>query len=177
MDEPERLKNDADRTTVKDHKTVAPNDTLVVEKQRQSMSRRTGTWIIVVSSILVLMLIAGLIGASMLSRYARYNQFNGNYESSMMSGWGGGRWHTNMPTVYIQTDTTNSTIQTTGVVSAVNGDSITIIGNGTSTTIKTSSGTTYNTVANKVNVNDTVIVTGVKSGDTFTANSIDIVNN
>lgn len=177
MYEPEKLNHDSHKTTVKDQTSVESSDGVVEGKQRRQMSRRTGILIIIISTVLILMLISGLIGVSMLSRYNRYNQFNGNDDSSMMSGWGGSRWHTNMPTVYIQSNTTNSAIQITGVVSAVNGDTITIIGNGTSTSIKTSNGTTYNTVANKVNVNDTVIVTGVKSGDTFMANSVDIVNN
>jgi hypothetical protein len=73
------------------------------------------------------------------------------------------------------TSQTSST-RIVGVVSAVNGDTITIIGNGASKTVKTTDQTVYNTAAKKVNVNDSVVIDGITSGDVFTADSIAITN-
>jgi uncharacterized Zn-binding protein involved in type VI secretion len=63
-----------------------------------------------------------------------------------------------------------------GVVTAVNGDSFTVAGNGTTKTVTTNGSTVYNTSGNKVAVNDSVTVTGVISGDTFTATRVMVQN-
>ena len=176
MDEPVKPQHDQSKTNVKNETYVAPVDSSPQSTLHRPISRRTGTWIVVVASLLVALLILGLIGTSIAAKYARNSNIYGDNNSSMMNGQG--RWRSNMPTVYVQRDPSidTNTVQMTGVVSAVSGDTITLIGNGTSTAVKTNDSTTYNTVAKKVSVNDSVIVSGVSSGGTFTANTVSIVN-
>lgn len=59
-----------------------------------------------------------------------------------------------------------------GVVTAINGTSLTIAGNGTTRQITTTGTTTYYGAAQPVKVNDSVTISGTTSGDTFTANRI-----
>jgi hypothetical protein len=73
-----------------------------------------------------------------------------------------------------QSSTDNNFV--TGVVTAVNSDGFTVAGNGTTKTVKTNGSTIYNTAGNTVAVNDTVSVTGVTSGDTFTATRVMVQN-
>lgn len=76
----------------------------------------------------------------------------------------------------LTTTTTNTTYtQTQGVITAVNNGTIVVAGGGKTQTIKTNSSTTY---ANdtKPAVNDTVVVTGTKDGDTITATQIAVYN-
>lgn len=72
----------------------------------------------------------------------------------------------------LTTTTTNETYtQTQGVVTAVNGDSITVAGGGKTQVIKTNGDTTYMDDT-KPAVNDTVVIVGTKDGDTITATEI-----
>ena len=82
----------------------------------------------------------------------------------------------------IQTQVTDSSVTTTvytyqtGVVVAVNSDNIVIAGNGTQTTIKTNSSTTY-TNDIKPAVNDTVVIAGTTASDSsITATEIRVAN-
>lgn len=61
-----------------------------------------------------------------------------------------------------------------GVVTAVSDSEMTVVGNGTSKKITLNSSTTYGT--NKPKVNDSVMVRGTTSGETFTATSVQVVN-
>lgn len=72
----------------------------------------------------------------------------------------------------------NSSTHIGGVVSAVNGDSLTVIGSGTTKTVKTNGDTLYNGAKDgkKPAVNETVSISGTTSGDTFTAKSVRILN-
>jgi len=58
-----------------------------------------------------------------------------------------------------------------GVVTAVNGSSFTLAGNGTTNTVQTNGSTQYQN-GNAVAVNDTVIVFGSVSNSTFTASQV-----
>lgn len=58
-----------------------------------------------------------------------------------------------------------------GVVTAVNGDSFTLAGNGATNTVQTTSKTTYSG-GDKVSVNDTAAVAGTTNNGTFTATAI-----
>lgn len=69
----------------------------------------------------------------------------------------------------------NSTSRVTGVVTAVSGDSITVAGEGTTTKVVVSSDTTYVGSSQPAAVNDTIVVTGTKSGDTFTAATVRLI--
>jgi hypothetical protein len=61
-----------------------------------------------------------------------------------------------------------------GVVTAVNGSTLTVAGDGSTSSVDTTSSTSYTNAPSAV-VNDTVIATGSTSGGTFTATRI-IVN-
>lgn len=69
----------------------------------------------------------------------------------------------------------NSASRVTGVVTAVSGDSITVAGDGTTTKVVVSSDTTYVGSSQPAAVNDTIVVTGTKSGDTFTAATVRLI--
>ncbi len=69
----------------------------------------------------------------------------------------------------------NSTSRVTGVVTAVSGDSITVAGDGTTTKVVVSADTTYTGSTKPAAVNDTIVVTGTKSGDTFTAATVRLI--
>ena len=72
----------------------------------------------------------------------------------------------------LTTTTTNQTFtQTQGVVTAANGDSITVAGGGKTQVIKTNGDTAYMDDT-KPAVNDTVVIVGTKDGDTITATEI-----
>lgn len=81
-----------------------------------------------------------------------------------------------------QTSVSGGSVQTTvysyltGVVTAVNSDSIVVAGNGKTTTIKTNSSTVYDN-STKPAVNDTVTVAGTTSDSTTTATEIAVNNN
>jgi hypothetical protein len=70
-------------------------------------------------------------------------------------------------------DSTNTSGQTRliGVVTAVNGDKLTVAGGGTTTQGTTNSSTDY-VNGSAVKANDSVIIMGTKSGDTVTATRI-----
>ena len=82
---------------------------------------------------------------------------------------------------YVNTQVSSGTVTTTvyttqtGVVTAINSDSIVIAGNGKQTTIKTNSSTQYDN-GTKPAVNDTVTVIGTTANNTTTATEIGVVN-
>ena len=61
-----------------------------------------------------------------------------------------------------------------GVVTAVDGSIITVAGNGTTTKVTTTDSTTYTGDDKPAAVNDTIMVVGTTSGDTFTATRISL---
>ena len=69
------------------------------------------------------------------------------------------------------TVTDNGQTRTTGVVTAVNGSSFTLAGNGATTNVTTNGSTQYQN-GNTVKVNDTVMVVGTTSNNTLTATSV-----
>ena len=76
----------------------------------------------------------------------------------------------------LTTTTTNKTYtQTQGVITAVNSDNIVVAGGGKTQTIKTNGDTKYSD-DEKPAVNDTVVVTGTKDGDTITATQVVVFN-
>lgn len=77
-----------------------------------------------------------------------------------------------------ETNPTDGTTVTrlSGVVTQVSSGTFTIAGNGTTKTITTNSDTVYSTTDKTVKVNDTVIITGTDSNNTFTATSVQIAN-
>lgn len=124
---------------------------------------------------LSLLLLLGLLALSALVHLIRhaddrglFNGVSGQYSQQMHEGFRGGR-------DYRQAPLSDSTF-VHGVVTAVNGDSFTVAGNGTSKVVKTNSSTVYNNSGNKVAVNDTVSVMGTTNGETFTATRVYIRN-
>ena len=75
------------------------------------------------------------------------------------------------------TTTTTTTVytQTQGVVTKVDGDTITVAGGGKTQTIKTDASTTYSDDT-KPAVNDTVVIVGTKDSDTITATQVAVYN-
>ena len=67
----------------------------------------------------------------------------------------------------------STTNHISGVVTAVNGDSLTVAGNGATNTVTTNSSTQYQG-GGSVKINDTVIAFGSTSSNTFTATEVDI---
>lgn len=73
-------------------------------------------------------------------------------------------------------DRVDSSTRVSGVVTAVNGDDITVAGNGKTTTIKSSS-TTIRGTSTTVAVNDTAVsIAGETTNGVFTASTITIRN-
>lgn len=68
--------------------------------------------------------------------------------------------------------TTASTTRVNGVVTAVDGSTITVAGNGTTTKVVVDGSTTYIGDDKPAAVNDTIMAMGTKSGDTFTATRV-----
>jgi hypothetical protein len=66
----------------------------------------------------------------------------------------------------------NSDTRVSGVVTAVNGDTLTVAGNGTVVTVKVTDDTTYRGASKPAAVNDTITAIGTKSNDVLTATSV-----
>ena len=69
-------------------------------------------------------------------------------------------------------DDTNTTSRVSGVVTAVDGDTITVAGYGTTTKVKVTSSTTYSGSSEPAAVNDTITAFGSTSDDVLTARPI-----
>ena len=80
----------------------------------------------------------------------------------MMGGRGG----------FDDSNTDTSTTRVSGVVTSVDGTTITVAGNGTTTKVVVNDSTTYIGDDKPAAVNDTIMVVGTKSGDTFTATRV-----
>lgn len=66
----------------------------------------------------------------------------------------------------------NSSTRISGVVTAVDGDTLTVAGNGTTVTVKVTDSTTYSGSSKPATVNDSIVAVGTTSDDVFTATSI-----
>jgi hypothetical protein len=145
-------------------------------KNADTQKRRAGTLVLVAGGLVILAL---GFGAGWLSRHESADRLIGSGFMHKADAFEGGR--PMMKNHFIGGEDVNPTDGTeyshlSGVVTQVNGDTFTIAGNGTTKTIKTNGDTSYNVTANKVSVNDSVIVKGSKSGDTFTATGVSILN-
>lgn len=67
---------------------------------------------------------------------------------------------------------TTSTTRVSGVVTAVDGSTITIAGNGTTVKVTVNDSTSYSGDDKPAAINDTIIAVGTTSGDTFTATRV-----
>ena len=127
--------------------------------------------------VIVILLILALIGG--MFRLSNLEQSFGHRGMTIID-------HQNMPMMRSSsffsrtnndgTTTSTSTYSVSGVVTAVDGSSFDIGGNGTKTTVNTTGSTTFNNNDKKVVVNDSVIVTGTKSDDKINATDVQIVN-
>lgn len=68
--------------------------------------------------------------------------------------------------------TSSNTFRLSGAVTAVDGSTITVAGNGTITKVIVNDETTFSGDDEPAAVNDTIVVAGTKDGDTFTASRI-----
>ena len=68
--------------------------------------------------------------------------------------------------------TTNNSTMVSGVVTAIDGATLTVAGNGTTKAVTTNDTTEYFGAAQPVKVNDSVRITGTTSGDAFTATRV-----
>lgn len=157
---------------------LASNNEVYVNNRRNRMSRRglIATLIIAVIVLVALAMVAGFMINNRLERRLIDQPY---YTVNRMMHYGGGAGVGYGQ--YVQTTASSGSVTTTvynyqtGVVTAVNSDSIVIAGNGQQTTIKTNSSTQY--VNNKKPaVNDTVSVIGTTTDNTITATQISVVN-
>ncbi len=158
-----------------------PNEQEPADTPTNSKKNQRG--LIIGLSVAGLLLIGIFIGGGLwvFGAVARQNAvsarpyFNDGVSSrlSMRSGYGYGN--------EIDTQVSNGTVTTTvytyqtGVVVAVNSNTIVIAGGGKQTTIDTNSSTTY-VGGVKPAVNDTVRVAGTTANSTITATSIAVIN-
>jgi len=70
---------------------------------------------------------------------------------------------------------TTSTTRVSGVVTAVDGNTITVAGNGTTITVKVTDSTTYSGSSKPATVNDTITVFGTTSDNVLTATSVRLI--
>lgn len=178
----------AEKERINDEKvTEKPASVHVVKEvpvQGATAPRHSRSWVIGFVAIVVVVYLMLVVGGLWVfhSLSANHRNVSNNLNTQQVGhyqlNWRGDRtfnvWQSNSDG--LTTTTTNTTYtQTEGVVTAVNGDSITVAGGGKTQTIKTNSSTTY---ANdmKPAVNDTVVVVGTKDGDTITATQISVYN-
>lgn len=152
------------------------------EVTKKDAPKKSSSWIVwtVIAGILVLVIIGG--GAAWAMR-----AWMQNHQPAQRPGLqllNNTPRYSNQRTFYVQqsssdglttTSTTTQYTQTQGVVTAVSGSSITVAGGGKSQAITTNSSTTY-VGGTKPAVNDSVIVTGTKSGSTITATQVEVLN-
>jgi hypothetical protein len=152
--------------------------------QEVAAPRHSRSWVVgfvaIVVVVYLMLVVAGLwVVHSFVAEHRNVgNNLNTQQVGRYQLNWRGDRtfnvWQSNSDG--LTTTTTNTTYtQTEGVVTAVNGDSITVAGGGKTQTIKTNSSTTYADDVKPV-VNDTVVVVGTKDGDTITATQISVYN-
>ena len=135
--------------------------------------------IALIAGIIVLYIAAIMIGLTIYKAVEdrRSNMYGGTSTMRQLNGmprFNGEQTYTvrHSTSDGLTTTTTNQTFtQTQGVVTAVNGDSITVAGGGKTQVIKTNGDTTYMD-NEKPAVNDTVVIVGTKDGDTITATEI-----
>jgi hypothetical protein len=101
--------------------------------------------------------------------------FNRNHGTAVTTGFVGRGMGFERRGFVGQAISTNQ-VEVSGVVTAVNGQSFTIAGNGTTNTVQTNSSTEF-TGATKVNVNDSVVAVGTTNNSTFTASQVVVNNN
>jgi len=142
-------------------------------------------WLIISSAVLLALIIAGIVAAA-IRHHEMEQQANrpGYGWSSLVTGSGpfGGRTHgyywstTSSQDGPTTTTTVTNYTYTSGVVTKVSGDSLTVAGNGKAETIKTNSSTQY-IGDTKPAVNDSVTIVGTAdSKGTITATQIRVNN-
>jgi len=72
-------------------------------------------------------------------------------------------------------NTESSSTRVSGVVTAVDGNTITVAGNGRTTSVKVTDSTTYNGSSKPAAVNDSIVAFGSTSDGVFTATSIRLI--
>ena len=177
--------NTVEETTTAKHNLATVDNNHGINKDvsatnwRGWMGRR---WLIllVIAVLLFLLALAAATGYMIRNRYERDLNNQPYYTVNRMmhyDGYGSGIGYGQ----YIQTQVSSGSVTTTvynyqtGVVTAVNNDSIVIAGNGRQTTIKTNSSTQY-VNDKKPAVNDTVSVVGTTTDNTITATQINVIN-
>jgi len=153
-----------------DKKTNGNNKKMEVLKDYKN--NRSGKWLGIV--IVAIVVAGGLFIMGAVADHAM--NFNRERGQAIMAGGGflrGGNDFGRRPAMG-QTLNTNQ-VQISGVVTAVNGQSFTVAGNGSTNTVQTNSDTQY-VNGSKVSVNDSVMVVGTTNGGTFTAAQVAIYN-
>ncbi|MDB5167481.1 MAG: hypothetical protein JWN26_626 [Candidatus Saccharibacteria bacterium] len=168
----------------KEEKQVIVTEKLEKEPEyKQPDGRASRRGLIIIVSIVGLLLIGILIGGGVWIYNEAYQQ-SATGNSPYVTGSTVARFNPNPRYGYgrsVQTQVTSDSVTTTvytyqtGVVVAVNSDSIVIAGNGKQTTIKTNSSTTYTNNV-KPAVNDTVVIAGTTADSTITATEIRVAN-
>ncbi len=130
---------------------------------------------VIVGLVIIFVLLLGVAFAAGHHAWRRDNEFGGRVFSNMqysprhMQAFGYGLRGGMMGT----DGTTTSNTRVSGVVTAVDGDSITVAGDGTTTKVTVSSNTTYSGSSEPAKVNDTITAVGAKDGSgTLIASSV-----
>jgi hypothetical protein len=161
---------------------MATKDTPVTDEKSTTVETKTTKhhlhhsplwWVLgTLAGVLVLMLIAGAVRHHMWQQrsltttdFRPGQSHTGNrYDREGRGGaFGGG----------MMGGTTNNSTMVSGVITAIDGATLTVAGNGTTKAVITNDDTTeYFGAAQPVKVNDSVRITGTTSGDAFTATRV-----
>lgn len=131
---------------------------------------------IVAAVVLALALIAVVIALVATNVHHRMNNTARMNSSSYMQSRDGTKGEAPAKRFMGTGDRADSSTRVSGVVTAVNGDDISVAGNGKTITIKKSSSTTIRGTSTTVSVNDTIFASGTTSDNVFTATTITIRN-
>lgn len=136
------------------------------EAERRSESKLGWYIALIVAAVVIFML------GVLVDHAVNYHNANRVFVSSNVSMPRTGSFRGNY---YGSPSVSSNQVQISGVVTAVNGSTFTVAGNGTNNTVQTNSNTQYYN-ATKVSLNDSVAVVGTTNNGTFTASQV-IINN
>lgn len=152
---------DAIDKTKKEDKKAEEND-------QNNSGSKSGLILAAILAIVVIFLLGALVDHTV--------NYNRNHRAAVITaGFVGGGGMGFRQREFIGQAVTTNQIEVGGVVTAVNGQSFTLAGNGTTNTVQTNSSTQF-VGASKVSVNDSVVAVGTTNNDTFMATQVVVGN-
>jgi len=129
------------------------------------------SWGVGMAIAIIAIIVVALAGGALIDHAMNQNRFQ-----IRTVGNGGFITRTNFSTGFASSGyvSSSNSANISGVVTAVNGTSFTVAGNGATNTVQTNSNTQY-VNASKVAVNDSVVISGSINNGTFTASQV-VVN-